>query len=229
MIITGEKVYLKSYDKKMSNELNLDNKVSELKKIQDELENPKVNRKNGKMTNNDSYKSIRNKASVLKNDSRNIQDKISLIQVQEQNVDNMEVALKQAKTYYLQELKNGKTEEAKEKIKIRKIQKQINDINEEYKTEIIEIKDSQKVLDTLNIAFKRINDIKGKLSQYKARLLSLEALVEENKNKLEKAERVIENSHVYEYEISKESILNASKYIFIEGDMNMGIIIDIFI
>lgn len=230
MIIVGEKAYLKSYDKKMSNELNLDNKANEVKKMQDaQLKNLKVSRKASKSSNNDIYKNIKNKASILKNDKRDIQEKVTLIQVQEQKINNMEASISEVKTYYLKEIKNEKEEENKAKVKIRKIKTQVDELNKEYKYEIIELSDSQQILEILNVALKRIDDIKNKLSQYKSRLLNLENMVEKNKNKLEHEENKVKEHDGYKLYLDEEIIIDISNSIYIQGDMNIGILIDIFI
>ncbi|WP_018589215.1 hypothetical protein [Terrisporobacter glycolicus] len=230
MIITGEKVFLKTYDKKINQEVNCENDVSKLINVQnEEIKNIKVNRKSSKTSNNDIYKNIKDKAAILKNDKRNIQEKVSFIQIQEQKVDNMEKKLTDLKLYYLQTMENGKQEEAKEKIKIRKIQKQVNQLSDEYESEIVELKDSEQILESLGECLKKINDIKGKLAQHKAKLLNLEHLINQNKTELECAESIVEKYGDSEDHISENTINNPLDFVFIQGDIAVGIIVDIMI
>lgn len=230
MIITGEKVFLKTYDKKINQEVNCENDVSKLINVQnEEIKNIKVNRKSGKTSNNDIYKNIKDKAAILKNDKRNIQEKVSFIQIQEQKVDNMEKKLTDLKLYYLQTMENGKQEEAKEKIKIRKIQKQVNQLSDEYESEIVELKDSEQILESLGECLKKIKDIKGKLAQHKAKLLNLEHLINQNKTELECAESIVEKYGDSEDHISENTINNPLDFVFIQGDIAVGIIVDIMI
>ncbi len=230
MIITGEKAFLKTYDKKINQEVNCENDVSKLINVQnEEIKNIKVNRKSSKTSNNDIYKNIKDKAAILKNDKRNIQEKVSFIQIQEQKVDNMEKKLTDLKLYYLQTMENGKQEEAKEKIKIRKIQKQVNQLSDEYESEIVELKDSEQILESLGECLKKINDIKGKLAQHKAKLLNLEHLINQNKTELECAESIVEKYGDSEDHISENTINNPLDFVFIQGDIAVGIIVDIMI
>lgn len=230
MIITGEKVFLKTYDKKINQEVNCENDVSKLINVQnEEIKNIKVNRKSGKTSNNDIYKNIKDKAAILKNDKRNIQEQVSFIQIQEQKVDNMEKKLTDLKLYYLQTMENGNQEEAKEKIKIRKIQKQVNRLSDEYESEIVELKDSEQILESLGECLKKIKDIKGKLAQHKAKLLNLEHLINQNKTELECAESIVEKYGHSEDHISENTINNPLDFVFIQGDIAVGIIVDIMI
>ncbi|MEW9080436.1 hypothetical protein [Terrisporobacter glycolicus] len=230
MIITGEKAFLKTYDKKINQEVNCENDVSKLINVQnEEIKNIKVNRKSSKTSNNDIYKNIKDKAAILKNDKRNIQEKVSFIQIKEQKVDNMEKKLTDLKLYYLQTMENGKQEEAKEKIKIRKIQKQVNQLSDEYESEIVELKDSEQILESLGECLKKINDIKGKLAQHKAKLLNLEHLINQNKTELECAESIVEKYGDSEDHISENTINNPLDFVFIQGDIAVGIIVDIMI
>lgn len=230
MIITGEKVFLKTYDKKINQEVNCENDVSKLINVQnEEIKNIKVNRKSSKTSNNDIYKNIKDKAAILKNDKRNIQEKVSFIQIQEQKVDNMQKKLTDLKLYYLQTMENGNQEEAKEKIKIRKIQKQVNRLSDEYESEIVELKDSEQILESLGECLKKIKDIKGKLAQHKAKLLNLEHLINQNKTELECAESIVEKYGDSEDHISENTINNPLDFVFIQGDIAVGIIVDIMI
>ena len=81
-----------------------------------------------KKTNQDIYATIRTKANIISLDQRNIQDKISLIQSQEQKIETIENTLKYTKNEYVQAIQNGKKEEVKQRIKIKQLSSQINDL-----------------------------------------------------------------------------------------------------
>lgn len=230
MIVTGEKAFLKTYDKKLNQDVNCENDVSKLINVQnDEIKNIKINRKSSKTSNNDMYKNIKDKAAILKSDKRNIQEQVSFIQIQEQKAANIEKTLTELKVYYLQTMENGKQEEVREKIKIRKIQNQVNKSSDEYESELVELQDSQQILEVLSECIKKINDIKGKLAQHKAKLLNLEHSINQNKKELEYAESIVEKYDDSQSFISEDIIINPFDFVLIQGDMTVGIVVDIII
>jgi len=132
MIIIGEKAYLKTYDKKEIKELDIDNNVNKIiKEHNDEIKSTKVIRKESKTSNNDMYSNLKNKASIINRDKRHIQEKVSEIQTQQQKVENMEESLNQIKSYYLSTISKAKEKEEIEKVKINKIQKEVDILNNE--------------------------------------------------------------------------------------------------
>lgn len=232
MIIIGERAYLKNYDAKVDQEANFQSEVGKLVTIQnEEISNKKIKRKENKNTNNDIYKNIKNKASILNKDHRNIQDEISLIQAQEQKVDEMENILNQVKSTYIQAIENGKQEETNQKIKIRKILKEVNDLDNEYeeKNNYEYVSGDKNILSTVDDALRRINDIKNKLMQYKAKLISLENNVNKSKKEVEAAEKNIQQVLSSGQCINEKIILNPLDFIFVEGSIETGIIINILV
>lgn len=226
MIIIGEKAYLKTHDKREIQELDIDNKINKtIKAHNDEIKSTKVLRKESKTSNNDMYNNLKNKASILNRDKRNIQDKVSEIQIKQQKVENMEESLNQIKSYYLSSIRKAKQGEEKEKVKVRinKIKKEVDDLNSECITEVTELKDSQDIIDAIGAALNKINDIKNKLEQYKSKLINLECLVEKSKNKLDLEEKKIEIN------LNENIISNPLDFISISGDLNTGIVVDIII
>lgn len=222
MIVIGEKAYLKTYDKKENQEHDINNNINKIAKSHnDEIKSTKVTRKESKTSNNDMYNNLKNKASILSRDARHIQDKVSQIQIQQQKVENMEESLNQIKSYYLSSIRKAKQEEEKEKVKINKIKKEVDDLNGEYITEITELKESQDIIDAIGAALSKINDIKSKLEQYKSKLMNLECLVEKSKNELNLEQKKIETN------LDENIISNPLDFISISGDLNTGIIIDI--
>lgn len=222
MIVIGEKAYLKIYDKKENQELDIDNNINKIvKSHNDEVKSTKVTRKESKTSNNDMYNNLKNKASILNRDKRYIQDKVSQIQVQQQKVKNMEESLNKIKSYYLSTIRKTKQEEKKEKVKINKIQKEVDDLNNEYITEVTELKKSEDIIEAINLALNKITCIKSKLEQYKLKLINLEYLTKESKKGLDLTQNKIEIN------IDENMILNPLDFISISGDINTEVTIDI--
>lgn len=219
MIVIGEKAYLKTYDKKENKELDIDKNISKIvKSHDDEIKSTQVTRKESKTSNNDMYNNLKNKASILSKDKRYIQDKVSEIQIQQQKVENMEALLNQIKSYYLSTIRKGKQEEEKEKVKINKIQKEVDSLSNEY---ITEVKASEDIIEAISVALSKINDIKSKLEQYKTKLMNLECLVEKSKRELDSEQKKVEIN------LDESIISNPLDFISISGDFDTGIIIDI--
>lgn len=222
MIIIGEKAYLKAYEKKQTQESDTDNNINKIVKSEnDQTQSTKVTRKESKTSNNDMYNNLKNKASILYRDKRNIQDKVSEVQTQQQKVENMEESLNQIKSYYLSTISKTKQEGEKEKVKINKIQKQVNKLNNEYITEVTELKELEDIIQTISIALNRINETKNKLEQYKIKLVNLENLVQKSKKKLDIEQNKKETN------IDENVISNPLDFISISGDISTGIIVDI--
>lgn len=219
MIVIGEKAYLKTYDKKENKELDIDKNISKIvKSHDDEIKSTQVTRKESKTSNNDMYNNLKNKASILSKDKRYIQDKVSEIQIQQQKVENMEALLNQIKSYYLSTIRKGKQEEEKEKVKINKIQKEVDSLSNEY---ITEVKASEDIIEAISVALSKINDIKSKLEQYKSKLMNLECLVEKSKRELDSEQKKVEIN------LDESIISNPLDFISVSGDFDTGIIIDI--
>lgn len=123
MIIIGEKAYLKNYDKNIDKD-NMNSEYNYVHRVQlqeSEMKSTKVTRKRKTKCNNYIYKNIKNKASVLKKDKRDIQEKITFIQIQEEKFNDMEEKIKKSKKYYLKAIEEEKQEDINEKIKRYKI------------------------------------------------------------------------------------------------------------
>ena len=84
-------------------QINSSNNVNQYLNIKLEQENNKDSKTTiTKSKNQDIYKTIRKKASIINSDQRNIQDKISLIQAQEQKISQIENTLKYAKMFEIE-------------------------------------------------------------------------------------------------------------------------------
>lgn len=128
-----------------------------------------------KKTNQDIYATIRTKANIISLDQRNIQDKISLIQSQEQKIETIENTLKYTKNEYVQAIQNGKKEEVKQRIKIKQLSSQINDLknkssNKESKIEEVNnykeeyLQDEEKIVARINEILQKISNVKNRIS-----------------------------------------------------------------
>ena len=124
-------------------QINSSNNVNQYLNIKLEQENNKDSKTTiTKSKNQDIYITIRKKASIINSDQRNIQDKISLIQAQEQKISQIENTLKYARKEYEQAIKSEKKEEVKQKIKIRQLSNKIDNLknqSQEKQSKIEEI------------------------------------------------------------------------------------------
>lgn len=195
---------------------------------------------NTKNINKDMYKNIRTKASIIGNDQRDIQDRISLIQVQEQKISEIENVLRQAKREYSIALEKGNSEEVSQRIKVRQLTKQVSDMqkdsqDKEQMVQKIEenknvyTQDNERILEKINDILQRINTTKGKISEYKSKLIELSQELSANKAKInQQAEEMQKHLDDSDYIINGVSI-NVSEYVDLRGNVASGIIIDIYI
>ena len=75
----------------------------------------------------------------------------------------------------------------------------------------------------------KINDIKGKLAQYKSKLIELESQINRKKHDVECREKLMESYVEVEESINENIIINPLDFISIEGDINTGILVNILI
>ena len=213
-------------------QINSSNNVNQYLNIKLEQENNKDSKTTiTKSKNQDIYKTIRKKASIINSDQRNIQDKISLIQAQEQKISQIENTLKYARKEYEQAIKSEKKEEVKQKINNLKNQSQekqskieeINNDKENY------LEDEEKIINRINELLEKINNSKSQMSQYKAELIALSQQIESNKAKIKVQESELQkNLEDSDYIINNVSISNYN-YSNKNGNISTGIIIDIYI
>lgn len=193
-----------------------------------------------KKTNQDIYATIRAKANIISSDQRDIQDKISLIQSQEQKIETIENILKYTKNEYVQAIQNGKKEEVKQRIKIKQLSSQINDLknqssNKESKIEEVNnykeeyLQDEEKIVSIINEILQKINIVKSRILQYKSELIALSQEIQSNKAKIKMQENELQK-HLddSDYIINGVSI-NKYDYVDLKGNISTGIIIDIYI
>lgn len=222
-------------------QINSSNNVNQYLNIKLEQENNKDSKITiTKSKNQDIYKTIRKKASIINSDQRNIQDKISLIQAQEQKISQIENTLKYARKEYEQAIKSEKKEEVKQKIKIRQLSNKIDNLknqSQEKQSKIEEInndkeiylEDEEKIINRINELLEKISNSKSQMSQYKAELIALSQQIESNKAKIKVQESELQkNLEDSDYIINNVSISNYN-YSNKNGNISTGIIIDIYI
>lgn len=222
-------------------QINSSNNVNQYLNIKLEQENNKDSKTTiTKSKNQDIYKTIRKKASIINSDQRNIQDKISLIQAQEQKISQIENTLKYARKEYEQAIKSEKKEEVKQKIKIRQLSNKIDNLknqSQEKQSKIEEInndkeiylEDEEKIINRINELLEKISNSKSQMSQYKAELIALSQQIESNKTKIKVQESELQKKlEDSDYIINNISISNYN-YSNKNGNISTGIIIDIYI
>lgn len=222
-------------------QINSSNNVNQYLNIKLEQENNKDSKTTStKSKNQDIYITIRKKASIINSDQRNIQDKISLIQAQEQKISQIENTLKYARKEYEQAIKSEKKEEVKQKIKIRQLSNKIDNLknqSQEKQSKIEEInndkeiylEDEEKIINRINELLEKISNSKSQMSQYKAELIALSQQIESDKAKIKVQESELQkNLEDSDYIINNISISNYN-YSNKNGNISTGIIIDIYI
>ena len=223
------------------NQINSSNNVNQYLNVKLEQENNKDSKTTiTKSKNQDIYKIIRKKASIINSDQRNIQDKISLIQAQEQKISQIENTLKYARKEYEQAIKSEKKEEVKQKIKIRQLSNKIDNLknqSQEKQSKIEEInnykenylEDEEKIINRINELLEKISNSKSQMSQYKAELIALSQQIESDKAKIKVQESELQkNLEDSDYIINNISI-SSYNYSNKNGNISTGIIIDIYI
>ena len=160
-------------------QINSSNNVNQYLNIKLEQENNKDSKTTiTKSKNQDIYKTIRKKASIINSDQRNIQDKISLIQAQEQKISQIENTLKYARKEYEQAIKSEKKEEVKQKIKIRQLSNKIDNLknqSQEKQSKIGEINnDKENYLEDEEKIINRINELLEKISNLDFAYIAIE-------------------------------------------------------
>lgn len=222
-MVLVDRTYLRNYEIAVQEDLNKNISVETQSK-----NSKKIKRKKGKNPDNNIYRDLKNKISVVNKSQKNIKEKLSHVQVHEDKVDEMEATLKEIKSAYQQAIKEGKQEQIKEKIKIKKILKETNDLGHEYNVEL-DCSREENTINTINEALKNIQNIKYKLSEYKAKLLDIEKYVNRTKKEYETKEKIVKNHIESEEYISEKVLINPLDFIFVEGDLDVGVVINIFV
>ncbi len=210
--------------------VNNDNKLHELSLyVNMNLINMNINKQqNIKIDNKDDSNSsntitkIKRKSSAMNYQQRELQNRISDIQIQESKIYEMEKALESAKYSYSEKLKNEKKESSNIKIKIDQLTKKEDELESKSNEDINnkgEQYENQKVISILEDTLKKIQQVKNQISMYKSKLMSLEHNIDQAVSKLESSKELIEKDFI------KEDL----DFISIKDNIETGIIINIAI
>ncbi|CEN25606.1 hypothetical protein [Paraclostridium sordellii] len=223
-MILGDKTYLRNF------EISVQGDMLNLVRVEHQNKNnKKVKRKKGKNPGNNIYRDLKNKVSITNNKQKSIKEKLELVKAQEEKVHNMERTLNEVKFTYERAIKEGKQKQAKEKIKIKKILKETKNLTNEYNVVDHSLNDDQNMLSCIDEALKNIYNIKNKLSECKFKLLNIEKYVNRSKKDFESQENFIKESIDSHDCINEKILINPLDFIFVEGDLEVGVVINIFV
>lgn len=186
--------------------------------------NSQINKKSESNIDSKISKKAITKSNIVNSQQRSIQEQMSIIQAQEGRVEKMQKTLEQVKYSYLESLKNQKKELNKEKIQIKYLSKEEEDAVDTRKSKknnlgLDTFRKNSKTIDVLEGLLNNIKKIKNELSNRKSKLLALESEVKSQEAKLEQLKMSMNDDFISEYLDS----------ISIQGDINSGILIDIYI
>ena len=211
--------------------INTENKLHELSLYANmNLSNLNVNKQqninNDENDNNSSstVTRIKRKASTMNYQQRQLQERISDIQVQEAKIDEMEKTLQDAKNIYSENIKNEKKESLNIKVKIKQLAKKEDELNlksyEEIKSKNTDNKlEDERTISIIEETLKKIEQVKNKISIYKTKLMILEDSVDKAVSKL----------YSNKDSIHKDFINEELGFISIENNIETGILINIAI
>ena len=209
--------------------VNNDNKLHELSlyvnmNVNNINKDNNTNINNNKNDNNsfNTITRIKRKASTMNYQQRQVQERISDIQIQEAKVYEMEKALENLKYSYAEKLKNEKKETLNVKVRINQLAKEEDELklksDEEVKSKNNNDKyEDEKVVFIVEDTLKKIQQVKNQISIYKSKLMSLEHSVDKAISKFESSKELIDKDFI------KEDL----GFISIEGNIETGIIINI--
>lgn len=222
------------------NQIDVSTTVNQYLNIMLQKEENKETKTTTKKINQDTYQRIKTKASIITNDKRDLQEKMSLIQVQEQKIAEIENTLKNAQNDYLQAIQNGKKEESKQNIKVRQLSKKITDLKDKFDKNQIkaqQINDSkeeyitneEEIITKINEVLQKINSVKKQISQYKAEFIKLTQEVDSNKAKVRMQTAELQQCLDESKYITEGININQYEYMDLTGSVKTGTIIDIYI
>ena len=168
-------------------------------------------------------KNMKLKIDLLNVEQRDIQEKISIIQSEELKIEKMEHKLNQVKNIYTHTISNSENEKIKEQIKIRRLSSEVNNLkpkeNQEDITKWKLVEDESNIVNLIDLTLRKIDKIKLEIERYKSKLISIEQSLKNSNLNLENQEE----------HITEEIIINPVDFVFIKGNISIGIIIDIYI
>ncbi|WP_294131722.1 hypothetical protein [uncultured Clostridium sp.] len=211
--------------------VNNENKLQELSLyVNINLNNMNIQKQQNAKTYNKDNNSLNNinkikrKVNIMNYNQRELQSRISDIQIQEAKIEEMEKTLQDAKNIYSENIKNEKKESLNIKVKIKQLAKKEDELNFKSYEEINSKNTDNKLEDERTISIieetlKKIEQVKNKISIYKTKLMILEDSVDKAVSKL----------YSNKDSIHKDFINEELGFISIENNIETGILINIAI
>ncbi|CEN78686.1 hypothetical protein [Paraclostridium sordellii] len=221
-MILGDKTYLRNFEISVQGDM-----LNQVRVEYQNKNNKKVKRKKGKNPGNNIYRDLKNKVSITNKKQKSIKEKLELVKDQEEKVHNMEKILNGVKHKYEREIKEGRQKQAKEKIK--KILKETKNLTNEYNVVDHSLNGDQNMIFCIDEALKNIYNMKYKLSECKSKLLNIEKYVNRSKDDFESKEQFIKESIDSLDYINEKILVNPLDFVFVEGDLEVGLVISILV
>ena len=211
--------------------VNNENKLQELSLyVNINLNNMNIQKQQNAKTYNKDNNSLNNinkikrKVNIMNYNQRELQNRISDIQVQEAKIDEMEKTLQNAKNIYSENIKNEKKESLNIKVKIKQLAKKEDELNlksyEEIKSKNTDNKlEDERTISIIEETLKKIDQVKNQIAIYKSKLMILEDSVDKAVSKL----------YSNKDSIHKDFINEELGFISIENNIETGILINIAI
>lgn len=211
--------------------VNNENKLQELSLyVNINLNNMNIQKQQNAKTYNKDNNSLNNinkikrKVNIMNYNQRELQSRISDIQIQEAKIDEMEKTLQNAKNIYSENIKNEKKESSNIKVKIKQLAKKEDELNFKSYEEINSKNTDNKLEDERTISIieetlKKIDQVKNQIAIYKSKLMILEDSVDKAVSKLSSNKDSIQ----------KDFINEELGFISIENNIETGILINIAI
>lgn len=192
--------------------------ASDLQKQQ----NAKTYNKDNNSLNN--INKIKRKVNIMNYNQRELQSRISDIQIQEAKIEEMEKTLQDAKNIYSENIKNEKKESSNIKVKIKQLAKKEDELNfksyEEINSKNTDNKlEDERIISIIEETLKKIDQVKNQIAIYKSKLMILEDSVDKALSKLSSNKDSIQ----------KDFINEELGFISIENNIETGIRINIAI
>lgn len=211
--------------------VNNENKLQELSLyVNINLNNMNIQKQQNAKTYNKDNNSLNNinkikrKVNIMNYNQRELQNRISDIQVQEAKIDEMEKTLQNAKNIYSENIKNEKKESSNIKVKIKQLAKKEDELNfksyEEINSKNTDNKlEDERIISIIEETLKKIDQVKNQIAIYKSKLMILEDSVDKAVSKLSSNKDSIQ----------KDFINEELGFISIENNIETGILINIAI
>ena len=203
--------------------------VNILPKMVKTFQNNEINNKKNKDNGSDGNQinsRIKRKASVLNYKQRYLQECISLVQAKDIEVKELKKTLEHIKGKYLKELNSQKRNLHKESVKIRILSKKSDELEskkkkdkKDYEYEEKIVTEKENIIKIIDQTLEKVNLIKDDLNIHKSRLLSLDNCLKKDETEAKK------NKESFNAEI----IANSLEFIKLEGTIDTGIIINLYV